>query len=85
MLTVRKAILTTDKVAGCPAVKTPAQVVFYQARTGYEGPDEVKYEVTSEIGEAAVYDVTINVKKESAGSQPGVGPPGEPIALRSTR
>jgi hypothetical protein len=62
-LTVRKAVLTTDKVAGCPAVKVPAQVVFYQARAGYSGPDHVKYEVTSENGEVATYDVTINVKE----------------------
>jgi hypothetical protein len=62
MLTVRKAVLTTDKVAGCPAVKTPAQVVLYQARVGYAGPDHVKYEVTSENGEVATYDVTITVK-----------------------
>jgi hypothetical protein len=61
MLTVRKAVLTTDKVAGCPAMKTPAQVVLYQARAGYAGPDRVKYEVTSENGEVATYDVTITV------------------------
>ena len=61
-LTVRKAVLTTNKVARCPALKTPAQVVFYLARGGYEGPDHVKYEVTSENGEVATYDVTITVK-----------------------
>jgi hypothetical protein len=53
MLTVRKAELTTDKVAGCPAMKVPAQVVLYKARSGYAGPDHVKYEVTSENGEVA--------------------------------
>lgn len=73
ILTIRKAILTTAKVAGCPPIKTPAQVVFYLARRGYEGPDHVKYEVTSENGEVAAYDVTITVKappkRERAGDQ----------------
>jgi len=61
-LTVRSGELKTDKVAGCPNLKTPAQVVFYQARVGYAGPDHVKYEVTAENGEVAIYDVTIAVK-----------------------
>ena len=32
-----------------------------RARTGYAGPDHVKYEATSENGEVATYDVTITV------------------------
>jgi len=63
MLTVRRALLTTNKIAGCPALKTPAQVVFYQAKTGYQGADHVRYEVTSENGEVATYDVAITVKE----------------------
>ena len=62
VLTVRKAVLSTDKVAGCPGLKTPAQVAFYQARAGYAGPDRVSYEVTSENGEVATYEMTITVK-----------------------
>ena len=61
VLTVRKAILTTDKVVGCGPMKTPAQVVFYQARAGYEGPDKVKYEVTSENGEVAEIPLTLRL------------------------
>ena len=38
-LVVRKAVLTTDKIAGCPRLKTPAQVVFSQARADYAGPE----------------------------------------------
>ena len=75
MLTVRRATLTTDKVAGCPAMKTPAQIVLYQARAGYEGPDHVKYEVTSENGEVATYDVTITIKNSPAQRSP-TGTPG---------
>src|SRR5271166_6060039 len=77
MLIVRKAILTTDRLAGCPAVKTPAQVVLYQARAGYEGLDEVKYEVTSANGEVADYDVTIAVKQGPAETKPPAPPAGE--------
>jgi hypothetical protein len=70
MLTVRTAILTTDKITGCPPIKTPARVVFYQARAGYTGADHVDYEVTSENGEVATYDVTITVKAPPATSPP---------------
>jgi hypothetical protein len=65
-LTVRGAVLKTDKVAGCPALKTAAQVVFYLAHAGYVGPDHVKYEVTSANGEVATNDVTIVVKAPPA-------------------
>jgi hypothetical protein len=66
VLTVRRATLTTDKVAGCPAMKTPAQVAFYQAHAGYVGSDHVSYEVTNENGEVATYDVTITVQASPA-------------------
>ena len=72
-LTVRRAVLTTDKVVGCPGLKTPAQAVFYLAHAGYTGPDRVKYEVTTENGEVATYDVTITVKAAPAQSPPATG------------
>jgi hypothetical protein len=65
-LTVRGAVLKTNKVASCAGLKTPAQVVFYLAHAGYVGPDHVKYEVTSENGEVATNDVTIAVKAPPA-------------------
>lgn len=68
-LTVKRAVLTTDKIAGCGQMKVPAQVVFYQARAGYTGPDHVSYEVKSENGEDAIYDVKITVKP-GAGQTP---------------
>jgi hypothetical protein len=71
-LTVRGAVLKTDKISGCPGLKTPAQVVFYLARQGYAGPDHVKYEVTSENGEVATNDVTITVKAAPA-QRPALG------------
>jgi len=36
-LTVRVGELKTNQVAGCPGLKTPARVVFYQARGGALG------------------------------------------------
>ena len=75
MLAVREAQLTTDKIAGCPALKTPAQVVFYTANTDYAGPDHVKYEVKDENGEVATYDMTITVKAVQPGQNPPTGTP----------
>ncbi len=76
VLTVRKAVLTTNKVAGCPGLKTPAQVVFYLARAGFAGPDHVKYEVTGENGEVATCDVTITVKAAPPAQSPPAGEAG---------
>jgi hypothetical protein len=70
MLTVRVAELTTTRVVGCSQLKAPAQVVFYESRTGYAGPDHVNYEVTSENGDVAIYDVKITVKAAEMPSQP---------------
>jgi hypothetical protein len=70
LLTVRKALLTTDKVAGCPGLKIPAEVVFYRGRDGSGGTDHVVYKVTSASGEIEVYDVTITVKPASAPAPP---------------
>jgi hypothetical protein len=71
VLTVRRAILTTDKVAGCPQLKVPAQVVFYKSHDGYVGSDHVSYQVTDAKGESGTYDVTINVKPAPAPKAPG--------------
>jgi hypothetical protein len=76
MLAVREAVLTTDKIAGCPALKTPAQVVFYTANMDYAGPDHVKYEVKNENGEVATYDMTITVKAAPPAPSPPNGTTG---------
>jgi hypothetical protein len=62
VLVVRKALLTTNKVAGCPGLKIPAEVVFYRGRDGSAGTDHVVYKVTSSGGEVEAYDVTITLK-----------------------
>ncbi len=83
-LVVREGVLTTDKVAGCPQLKVPVEVVFYQTQFGYTGPDHVAYQVTNENGEVATYDVTIAVKEGPAPSNPSEpqesapGKPNEP-------
>jgi hypothetical protein len=70
VLTVRKAVLSTDKIPGCPGLKTPALVVFYQAKEGYSGSDHVSYAVTNAEGQTQGYDVTITVKPVPAGEVP---------------
>ena len=70
VLSVRKAVLSTDKVPGCPGLKTPALVVFYQGKEGYSGSDHVSYAVTNAAGQTQGYDVTITVKPAPAGVAP---------------
>jgi hypothetical protein len=70
VLTVRKALLSTDKIPGCPGLKTPALVVFYLGKEGYSGSDHVSYAVTNAAGQTQGYDVTITVKAAPAGSAP---------------
>jgi hypothetical protein len=78
ILTVRKALLTTDKVAGCPRLKTPALVVFYQAKDGYSGSDHVSYAVTNAEGQTQGYDVTIAVKPAAAAGDEPASPSKQP-------
>ena len=70
VLTVRQGVLTTNKVAGCPGLKTPALVVFYQAKEGYSGSDHVRYVVTNAQGQPQGFDVTITVQPAPAGVAP---------------
>lgn len=79
LLTVRKAVLTTDKIEGCPGLKTPVQVVFYAGRSGYVGPDRVKYEVTSENGEVSTFETAITIKAFLPQSPPAGDKAGRPL------
>ena len=74
VLTIRQAVLTTNKVAGCPGLKTPALVVFYQAKENYSGSDHVSYAVTNAEGQTQGFDVTITVKSGPAGDTPASSP-----------
>ena len=66
-------MLTTDKVAGCPKLKIPAQVVFYRARDGSAGPDHVVDKVTSSSRAVETFDVTITVNPAPVPSPPSDG------------
>jgi len=72
-LTVRRGELKTDQIAGCPGLKMPAQVVFYQARAGTTGSDHLVYEVTNPTGEVGTYDVTITIKNPPLQVKPSSG------------
>jgi hypothetical protein len=72
-LTVRVGELKTNQVAGCPGLKTPARVVFYQARAGTLGTDHLVYAVINATDETATYDVTINIKEAPAQVKPSGG------------
>ena len=62
-LTVRPGELKTDRVANCPSLKLPAQVVTYQPRDKATGSDHVMYSVTYPDGEIALYDIAIRIKE----------------------
>lgn len=64
-LTVQSGELKTDRVANCPGLKIPAQIVLYQARDRASGRDHVMYGVTYPDGEIALYDVAIHIKEPS--------------------
>jgi hypothetical protein len=72
-LTVRRGELKTDQIAGCPGLKMPAQVVFYQARAGATGSDHLVYLVTNPTGEVGSYDVTITIKTPPEQVKPSGG------------
>ena len=73
VLIVRKAMLTTNEVPGCPGLKIPAEVAFYRGRQASAGTDHFVYKVTSANGEVEVYDVTFTLKPTTAPSPPSAG------------
>lgn len=75
-LTIRRGVLTTNSVVGCPGLRIPAQVAFYRARAGSSGADHIVYIVTNADGVANAYDVTINIRE---GASPSATQPGNPI------
>jgi len=64
-LTVRPGELKTDRVANCPGLRVPAQIVLYQARDKATGSDHVMYGVTYPDGEIALYDIAVHIKEPS--------------------
>jgi hypothetical protein len=75
LLIIRRGELETSKVAGCGRIKLPVEVVFYQAKQGYAGPDHVRYEIADVNGATSTYDVSIKVEPISPKpSKPGTTP-----------
>lgn len=60
--TERAAKLKTDKIAGCPAIETEVAVIFYQAKEGFRGKDEMIIEAETDSGQVERYHYTINVQ-----------------------
>lgn len=75
LFTVRRGVLTTNKLTNCPGLKIPAQVAFYQARPGVTGADHIVYLVTTADGAVAAYDVSIDIKEAPKPSVPGLANP----------
>ena len=64
-LTVRKGVMSTDQVAGCGTIKLPAEAVFYQSRAGFQGQDNLTYEVKSSNGKLDTYHIIVEVKAKA--------------------
>ena len=63
-LTIRPGELTTDKIAGCPSLRAPARIVFYEARSGDADTDLLIYEVTSANGQVETFQITIPIEED---------------------
>jgi hypothetical protein len=74
VLVVRSGILPTDRLASCGPIRLPVEVIFYNPKEGYVGPDHVIYEVKDSNGKVITYDVAITVKA----GPPGGAPKGQP-------
>jgi hypothetical protein len=59
---VRRALLTTGQVQGCPNLRVPAEVVFYVSRSDYTGKDHLRYEVRAVSGESRTFEFDIIVR-----------------------
>jgi hypothetical protein len=73
--TVRRGVLTTNNLAGCPGLRVPAQVAFYLALPGVTGTDHIVYLVSNPDGSLGAYDVSINIKEAPKPSKPGLANP----------
>ena len=68
-LAVKSGKTKTDKVPGCSSLEAPVQGVFYEAKRGYSGADEVVYEVKQADGRTQKHTVRITVA-DKPGSAP---------------
>lgn len=68
VLIIRTATLTTNRYPSCPNLKVPAQVLFYQSRSDYVGPDSISFTVTFENGLTQAHSLVIAVAKDGSPS-----------------
>jgi hypothetical protein len=69
-LIIRTMTLVTDRYPDCPHLKVPAQVLFYQSRSNYVGPDAVDVIVTSDDGRSSEVSIAIAVGQGGEGGPP---------------
>jgi hypothetical protein len=73
ILTVRRAVVTAGRIAGCHALKIPVQVVSHWARGDYG--DRATSATRSANGDVGAYDATIDVKAVPKKPAPGLESP----------
>ena len=66
IVAVRRAKVRTKRIANCPEVEGPVQVVLYQGRPGFVGRDVVAYEVRIAGGETRLITIAINVTPDAS-------------------
>jgi hypothetical protein len=57
-------------VANCPPIKSPAEVMTYEARDGASGTDRLVYDIVSATGQVSTKDVTIRLAVPPAPAPP---------------
>jgi hypothetical protein len=69
-LVIKNDKLKTPANFRCPNIETPVQVVFYQSKPKYVGPDEVALEVKTAEGGTQSINLKINVSDKPGATTP---------------
>lgn len=64
-LAIRDGKAKPGSLQRCPTLEVPARGVFYQARSGFKGTDEVAYEVRRPDGRVQVHTIQITVSGQA--------------------
>lgn len=76
-LAVRGGKTKTNRIPGCSEVEAEVRGVFYEAKGGYKGADEVVYEVRRPEGKVETHTVRITVT-DKPGAAPAPAPASKP-------
>jgi hypothetical protein len=60
-LTVKAAKLKTNRIADCPQLEVPVQLILYEAPRNFQGSDKVAYQVTNEKGETNTFVIVLTI------------------------